>query len=471
MGGSAQRPVPLVFMSTPPPRDTSRTQGRWAFSLTRLPHSQAISDRVMGILQTEYEASKTYIPKAKDWLVSLPARPGRPCPSPLIRSLCSDSLPLQSSYWSGFKGPDQMSRIRNTGIPMETLMDIGRRITTVPPEFNAHKQVRKIYEDRRKMFESENGQLDWGTAELLAFGTMLREGNHVRLAGQDVERGTFSHRHAVLHDQETGSRLIPMVNAFDGYTPRQFTITNSSLSEFGESSFGGAHLNSSPLGHHHECLPQRARSQRKLDYDAPPPPQVSLDTSSGIRWRTRTRWSSGRPSSETLPTAPRSSLTSSCRQERPSGSGRPASSASCRTAMTARAPSTRRRAWSASCRCATRTPTRSPGLTSPSGSAVATWAPRSRHITGRRGMGRVYRPLLRVGGTVVGCYSVLLGGLYLPDPDHRSNSPGTRLVGVWGALGLMRLCPQSSFRFVPEAGVQHHHPCQLLPRPPPPAAP
>eukprot|EP01024_Parvocaulis_polyphysoides_P044471 TRINITY_DN40_c0_g2_i3.p1 TRINITY_DN40_c0_g2~~TRINITY_DN40_c0_g2_i3.p1 ORF type:complete len:457 (+),score=54.58 TRINITY_DN40_c0_g2_i3:206-1372(+) len=70
-------------------------------------------------------------------------------------------------------------------------------------------------------------------AEALAFGTLLAEGNHVRLSGQDVERGTFSHRHSVVHDQATGAKYIPLDNVFPGQEPGQFTVSNSSLSEFG----------------------------------------------------------------------------------------------------------------------------------------------------------------------------------------------------------------------------------------------
>lgn len=61
----------------------------------------------------------------------------------------------------------------------------------------------------------------------------LCAGNHVRMSGQDVERGTFSHRHAVVHDQKTGERYFPLANVFDGQKPHQFTICNSSLAEFG----------------------------------------------------------------------------------------------------------------------------------------------------------------------------------------------------------------------------------------------
>lgn len=79
------------------------------------------------------------------------------------------------------------------------------------------------------------GQVDWGMAEALAFGTLLAEGNHVRLSGQDVERGTFSHRHAVVHDQtDYGRTYIPLAHINRGPEGQElFTVSNSSLSEFG----------------------------------------------------------------------------------------------------------------------------------------------------------------------------------------------------------------------------------------------
>lgn len=68
--------------------------------------------------------------------------------------------------------------------------------------------------------------IDWATAEALAFGTLLVEGNHVRLSGQDVERGTFSHRHAVVHDQETGETYIPLKHVVRNQPDGLFTISN-----------------------------------------------------------------------------------------------------------------------------------------------------------------------------------------------------------------------------------------------------
>ena len=87
---------------------------------------------------------------------------------------------------------------------------------------------------RRAMVESGEG-VDWATAEALAFGTLLAEDHHVRLSGQDVQRGTFSHRHAVVVDQKTGEHYAPLAHlAQRGFVERQarLTVANSPLSEF-----------------------------------------------------------------------------------------------------------------------------------------------------------------------------------------------------------------------------------------------
>ena len=90
------------------------------------------------------------------------------------------------------------------------------------------RQVAKIYEDRRKMQAGGMG-LNWGFAETLAYATLLDQGHPIRITGQDVGRGTFSHRHAVVHNQKDGSTYVPLQNMADGQ-PR-FTIHDSFLSE------------------------------------------------------------------------------------------------------------------------------------------------------------------------------------------------------------------------------------------------
>ena len=88
-----------------------------------------------------------------------------------------------------------------------------------------------MYKTREKTIQ-EGKNIDWGTAEALAFGSLLLEGKHVRLSGQDVERGTFSHRHSVLHDQKTNDIYVPLNNIAPG-KQAHFTVVNSNLSEYG----------------------------------------------------------------------------------------------------------------------------------------------------------------------------------------------------------------------------------------------
>ena len=84
----------------------------------------------------------------------------------------------------------------------ETLKKIGKALTKLPEGFKPLKQITKLMKERRKFMDSGEG-LNWATGELLAFGSLLLEDHVVRLSGQDSQRGTFSHRHAVLHDAET----------------------------------------------------------------------------------------------------------------------------------------------------------------------------------------------------------------------------------------------------------------------------
>lgn len=91
------------------------------------------------------------------------------------------------------------------------MKEVGGAITQVPQDFNIHPQIKKIYDARRQSIETGEG-IDFGTAEALAFGSLLQEGFNVRLSGQDVERGTFSHRHSILVDQKTEQKYMPLRN-------------------------------------------------------------------------------------------------------------------------------------------------------------------------------------------------------------------------------------------------------------------
>ena len=126
----------------------------------------------------------------------------------------------------------------STGVEKEKLQNIGLAGCSYPESFNAHPNLARVLKGRQKNI-SEGDGIDWNTAEAMAFGTLLAEGNHVRLSGQDVERGTFSQRHALLHDQKDESQYVPLNNLAKHVVPSQskFTVCNSSLSEFGTLGF------------------------------------------------------------------------------------------------------------------------------------------------------------------------------------------------------------------------------------------
>ena len=106
------------------------------------------------------------------------------------------------SPWSGFfEGKDPL-KVADTGVHEETLIHIGRKFAQGPPnapDFKINRAMERILKARNEMVD--NRQIDWAMAEAFAFGSLLKEGVYVRLSGQDVERGTFSHRHHVIHHQ------------------------------------------------------------------------------------------------------------------------------------------------------------------------------------------------------------------------------------------------------------------------------
>jgi 2-oxoglutarate dehydrogenase E1 component len=113
--------------------------------------------------------------------------------------------------WAGLKAARDHEEPRkgDTGVPMAKLKEIGLKLTRIPKTFKVHRTMQRVLDARRKMIE-EGAGLDWAMAEHLAFGTLLLDGFPVRLSGQDVQRGTFSQRHAVLVDQENEKRYTPL---------------------------------------------------------------------------------------------------------------------------------------------------------------------------------------------------------------------------------------------------------------------
>ncbi|MET0220473.1 MAG: 2-oxoglutarate dehydrogenase E1 component, partial [Tardiphaga sp.] len=154
-------------------------------------------------LDGELEAGAGYKPNKADWL---------------------------DGKWAGFKSADKEEDPRRgvTGVDVKTLREIGAKITRTPDGFRVHRTVQRFLDARAKAIDSGVG-IDWATGEALAFCTLMEEGHHVRLSGQDSERGTFSQRHSVLFDQEDESRYTPF-NHLDG-DQGHYEVINSLLSE------------------------------------------------------------------------------------------------------------------------------------------------------------------------------------------------------------------------------------------------
>ena len=152
-------------------------------------------------LDAEFDAGKTYKANKADWL---------------------------DGKWAGLTLPGDEERRGQTGVPMQKLVDLGRAITTIPERIDAHKTVRRVIEGRRAAIDAGAG-LDWGTAEHMAFATLLDEGIAVRLSGQDSVRGTFTQRHCDLIDQTTEEHYTFLNNMRPGQA--NFEVIDSALSE------------------------------------------------------------------------------------------------------------------------------------------------------------------------------------------------------------------------------------------------
>ncbi len=158
------------------------------------------------------------------------------------RKRLDDAFEVSNSYkankadwldgrWAGMKtaAAQDDARRGETGVPVARLKEIGLKLMKVPKTFTPHKTMVRVLDARRKMIEDGSG-LDWAMAEHLAYGTLLDEGIKIRLSGQDVQRGTFSQRHAVLVDQVTEKRYTPL-NHLKKEQTTKIEVINSMLSE------------------------------------------------------------------------------------------------------------------------------------------------------------------------------------------------------------------------------------------------
>jgi 2-oxoglutarate dehydrogenase E1 component len=155
-------------------------------------------------LEEEFAAAASYLPNKADWF---------------------------EGRWAGLARPNEPVLARRnveTAIKEDELAYLGKVLTTVPEGVHIHKTLQRILDAKKAMFETGEG-FDWATAEALAFGSLIAEGKGVRLSGQDSGRGTFSQRHAVWVDQQTGEKYIPLCHVEGG----RFEVRDSPLSEFG----------------------------------------------------------------------------------------------------------------------------------------------------------------------------------------------------------------------------------------------
>lgn len=175
---------------------------------------------VWGMLEESFEKAKDYQPSAREWL---------------------------TSAWNGFKSPKELATEvlshLPTSVPADRLRHIASVMSDLPEGFHVHRNLNRILANRKKTVAEGEG-IDWSTAEALAFGSLAMDGHHVRVSGQDVERGTFSQRHAVLHDQENEQTYTPLQHL--GEDQASFIISNSNLSEFGVLGFEYGYSLSSP---------------------------------------------------------------------------------------------------------------------------------------------------------------------------------------------------------------------------------
>jgi 2-oxoglutarate dehydrogenase E1 component len=155
-------------------------------------------------LEEDFQSAVSYLPNKADWF---------------------------EGRWAGLGRPDEPvlgRRNIQTAIGDDEVKRLGEVLTTVPEGFAAHKTLLRILDAKKAMFESGEG-FDWATAEALAFGSLIADGQNVRLSGQDSGRGTFSQRHAVWVDQNSGDKYIPLTQVQGG----RFEVRDSPLSEFG----------------------------------------------------------------------------------------------------------------------------------------------------------------------------------------------------------------------------------------------
>lgn len=153
--------------------------------------------------------------------------------------------------WKNMTTPNVPAIVKSTGLPEDALLKIGEAISSIPTGFHLHPKLESVMQRRKESFAAKQG-FDWAAAEALAYGSLVLEGYNVRLSGQDSQRGTFSHRHSVLHDQANGDKYCQIENVhkfsapFPGSQLGKFAAINSPLSENGVLGFEYGYSMESP---------------------------------------------------------------------------------------------------------------------------------------------------------------------------------------------------------------------------------
>ncbi len=144
----------------------------------------------------------------------------------------------------GYAKAEDFEKSPNTGVSEKKLRELGAKLATLPEGKKIFRKVQKLFKDRLNMLEAD--KLDWGMAEMMAYASLLVEGHPVRISGQDVERGTFSHRHGVVTTEDDEERILPLNHLQENQA--EFTIYNSLLSEYGVLGFDYGYSLATPNG-------------------------------------------------------------------------------------------------------------------------------------------------------------------------------------------------------------------------------
>ncbi|WP_426789683.1 2-oxoglutarate dehydrogenase E1 component [Sphingobacterium sp. WOUb80] len=182
-------------------------------------YSKNIEKEFKAELQTKFEESKTV-------------------------EVLTEEIPMFKGAWEGLrpaKKGEVLTTSDKTKVAKDLFLKLAKEITTLPADKKFFRKITRLFEDRAKMITADS--YDWAMGELMAYATLLDQGNRVRISGQDVQRGTFSHRHAVLTLEDSEEKYVPLANIKGG---DKFSIYNSLLSEYAVLGFEYGYASSNP---------------------------------------------------------------------------------------------------------------------------------------------------------------------------------------------------------------------------------